>query len=90
MDAVLILVVFAIALLVPFAIAKLWWWFWFWVAIGATLGITEALSFFITGKTISQKFWAWRKTAPKWQKVWIFIGMIGFWAFLMIHLFFQG
>lgn len=89
MDAVIIIVVFVLCLGVPFALAKLWWWFFFWVAIGTILGITEAVSYFVTGKTISQKFWKWRETAPKWKKWLIFGGMVVFWCYLLGHLFLE-
>ena len=88
MDAV-ILILALLALTIPFAIAGLWWWFWLWVAIAGVLGITELLAALITGKTISQRFWAWRKdpNTPNWQKWLILGGMIAFWAYLLIHLF---
>ena len=86
MDAILILLVFGL-MVIPWIVFKLWWWVWFWVAIGSILGITELLSYFITGKTISQQFWAWRKQAKTWQKVLILVGMVVFWLFLILHLF---
>ena len=89
MDAVIVIAVFLLALGVPFAIAGLWWWFAFWWAIGATLGITEIISKVVTGRTISQRFWDWRKkaTTPKWQIRLIFGGMVVFWGYLLCHLF---
>ena len=89
MDAILILLVFGL-MVVPWIIFNLWGWVWFWVAIGLVLAISELISYIRTGKTLSQTFWAWRKQAKVWQKILILVGMIGFWAFLVIHLFLQG
>lgn len=88
MDAV-VLILAILALCVPFAIAKLWWWVGFWVGLSVLLGIIEAAAFFITGKTISQKFWAWRRdpATPKWLKWTVLGGMIGFWIYVVLHLF---
>ena len=89
MDAVLLILAFALFLLLPFAIAKLWMWFWFWVTIGVSLSIFEIIAYLKTKKTLSQQFWSWiaDDTIPKWKKIIIFIGMVGFWGFLLIHLF---
>lgn len=86
MDAIILIAVFLV-FIVPFIIAKLWWWVAFWGAIALVLGGFELASFLITGKTISQRFWAWKKTAPKWQKYLILGGMISFWTYLICHLF---
>ena len=88
MDAIL-LILALLALAVPFAIAKLWWWVGFWLILAGVLGIVEGVSALVTGKTISQQFWAWRRNpaTPKWQKWAIFVGMIAFWIFLLCHLF---
>jgi len=88
MDAVL-LILAILALCVPFALAKLWWWVYFWAGLSALLGILELTSFLVTGKTISQQFWKWRKdpATPKWQKWLIFGGMIAFWVYVICHLF---
>jgi hypothetical protein len=88
MDAI-VLILALLALAVPFVLAKLWWWFWFWIVLAGVLAIFEGLAFFITGKTISQQFWAWRKdpNTPAWKKWLIFGGMIAFWIYLLCHLF---
>jgi len=90
MDAIILLAVFA-AMIVPFIIAKLWWWVGFWISIAVMLSITELASYLITHKTISQRFWAWRKSShtPAWQKWSIVIGMIIFWGYLICHLVFE-
>ena len=89
MDAVIIIAVFLIALGVPFALAGLWWWFGFWWIIGGTLGICELISKLLTGKTISQQFWVWKDDpkTPAWKKWLIALGMVGFWGYLICHLY---
>ena len=87
MDAVKIIIVFLIALGIPFALAGLWWWLVFWVCVGSLLGIYELISKLVTGKTISQKFWVWKETAPAWKKWSIGVGMVIFWAYLLCHLY---
>ena len=89
MDAVLLIGAFALLLIVPFALAKLYFWMWFWLGIALLLAAGEGISFFTTGKTMSQKFWAWRRdqTVPMWKK-WLILGGMGvFWIFLLGHLF---
>lgn len=91
MDAIIILAVFLLCLGVPYAIAGLYWWFGFWWLIGGTLAISELIAKLKTGKTISQMFWVWKDNpkTPKWKKVFILFGMIGFWAYLLMHLYFK-
>ena len=87
MDAIL-LILALLALSVPFIIAKLWWWVGFWICLSIVLAIFELIAYLVTGKTISQMFWYWRKNIAKpWQKWLIFGGMIAFWAYLLCHLF---
>ena len=89
MDAIIILAVFLLCLGVPFGLAGLWWWFGFWWLIGGVLAITELVSKLVTGKTISQRFWDWRKNpaTPGWKKGLILGGMVVFWGYLLCHLF---
>ena len=87
MDAVL-LILALLSISVPFMLAKLWWWVGFWIALSIVLAIVEIAAKVITGRTISQQFWDWRKTnPPKWQKWLILGGMILFWIYLLCHLF---
>jgi len=87
MDAIL-LILALLAVSVPFIIAGLWWWFWFWIALSIVLAIFELSAFLVTGRTISQQFWNWRKNVAKpWQKWLIFGGMVAFWIYLLTHLF---
>ena len=88
MDAVKVIGIF-ILMVIPFIIAKLWWWVGFWVILGVLLGIVELVSVLVSGKTISQRFWKWRKKTEtsKWLVYTMLAGMILFWAYLMCHLF---
>ena len=87
MDAV-VLILALLALSVPFVLAKLWWWFWFWIALAVVLAVFELVAFIVTGKTISQQFWAWKNIETnRWKKWFIFWGMIAFWIYLLCHLF---
>lgn len=87
MDAVL-LILALLSISIPFIIAKLWWWVGFWITLSIILAIVELAAKIITGKTISQQFWAWRKDVDKaWQKWLIFGGMTAFWIYLLCHLF---
>lgn len=87
MDAVK-LIVALLFLMVPFALAGLWWWVYTWAAIAIVLALMELISYLKDKKTISQKFWAWWKTGAVWKKVLIISGMILFWAYLILHLVF--
>ena len=88
MDAVILIAAF-LAMIVPWVIAGLWWWVGFWLVIASALAIAEALSFFITGKTLSQKFWAWKddELTKAWKKWLILAGMLVFWTYLILHLY---
>jgi hypothetical protein len=87
MDAVL-LILALLSISVPFIIAKLWWWVGFWVTLSIILAIVEIAAKVITGKTISQQFWAWRRDVGKpWEKWFVFLGMTAFWIYLLCHLF---
>ena len=87
MDAIL-LILALLSLAVPFVLVKLWWWVGFWIILALVLAIVELAAKIITGKTISQQFWAWRKNESKpWQRWLILGGMIAFWIYLLTHLF---
>ena len=90
-DAIKLIIIFLCTLGIPFLIIKLFWWFWFWVAIAVVLTVTELGAKKLTGKTISTKYWDWRKDprTTLWQKVMIVTGMIAFWTYLILHLLFE-
>ena len=52
-----------IAIVVLVGILALWWrlkwWRWFWIALVALLGGFELTAKLVTGKTLSQQFWAY-------------------------------
>lgn len=87
MDAVL-LILALLSISIPFIIAKLWWWVGFWITLSIVLAIVELAAKIITGKTISQQFWKWRKEEAKWWQKWLILGgMVAFWIYLLCHLF---
>jgi hypothetical protein len=88
MDAIILIAVFIITLALPFAFAGLWWWFWFWISLAALLGIFELAAYLKTKKTLSQLFWDWKDnhSVGKW---WILAGLIGFWTYFLLHLYFK-
>jgi len=87
MDAV-ILILALLVVSIPFVIANLWWWFYFWLTLSGVLAIFELTAKIVTGGTISQQFWTWRKNIAKpWQKWLLFGGMVAFWVYLLTHLF---
>ena len=90
-DAIKLIGVFLVTLGIPFLLFQLFTWFWFWVAIAVVLTGFEFGSKAITGKTISTKFWDWRKkpTTKTRDKVIVIGGMIGFWTYLILHLLFE-
>ena len=88
MDAVL-LILELMAVSVPYMLAGLWWWVGFWLLLSAVLAIVEIAAKVITGRTISQQFWDWRRNpaTPAWKKWTILGGMIAFWIYLLAHLY---
>ena len=88
MDAIL-LILALLSVSVPFIIAKLYWWVGFWLILAGVLAIVELTAKIVTGKTISQQFWAFRKDSNtlKWKLWLIFGGMTIFWIYLLCHLF---
>lgn len=63
MDAVIAVMAVA-AFILAFWRIGLWRWFWFGLAI--YLGLFELGAKLITGRTISQQYWAWAQTSPWW------------------------
>ena len=92
-DEVIFITCLIVFLVGPFAIFGLWWWAGMMAFIGATVGITELIAKLVTGKTISQQFWAWSiKTNAEGKKInvwkaWLIIGCLCVgWGSLMWHL----
>ncbi len=63
MDAIIAVIAIAI-LLLAFHLAKLHWWVWFWTGMIALLGSFELGAKLVTGKTLSQQFWAYSLANP--------------------------
>jgi hypothetical protein len=87
------IVVMLSALILPFAFFKLWWWLAMMVTIGVVFGIFEATSYFKTGHTLSQKFWAWsiaKDENGKYTNRGKALALLGTlftgWVMLLIHL----
>ena len=55
MDAIVALAAFGFLI---FSFFKIGWWRWFWIAQAVLLGGFELGAKIVTGKTISQQFWA--------------------------------
>ena len=60
------------------------YWGYLWLTIAAVLALWEAIAKIRTGKTLSQRYWAW--TAPKWLKVLVAALPVVGAAGLMVHL----
>lgn len=61
------------ALVAVLALGSLWlafrrigWWRWFWGGLAVYLGGFELTAKLVTGKTLSQQYWAWAVTSPWW------------------------
>jgi len=88
MDAVIAVVAF-LALIVPFLLAKLWGWVALWIAIALVLGVVEGGSYLTTRRTISQRFWEFRRQHRLFS--WVLIGlMTAAWLGLVAHLLWKG
>jgi hypothetical protein len=68
---------------ISFAIAGLWWWFWFFMSVGVCLCVGEALSYRITGHSLSEEFWEMKSRK---MKIIIITAWLGFALYLAAHL----
>ena len=85
MSDALVAVLVISALVAVFMWAGLPGWAWLWLAIAGVVGIAELWAKLATGKTLSQRFWAFRKEHPKTS--WWLIGALTLaWVGLLIHL----
>ena len=83
-DALIALLVIG-ALFLIFWLAGLHGWAWLWLAIAGVVGIAELWAKLATGKTLSQRFWAYRKEHP--VRAWMLIGVLTLaWVGLLVHL----
>jgi len=73
------------ALFLIFWLAGLHGWAWLWLAIAVVVGIAELWAKLLTGRTLSQHFWAYRKAHP--VRTWMLIGVLTLaWIGLLGHL----
>jgi hypothetical protein len=82
------LIVFDAILIAICGICHQWWWMNFFISITLLVLIFEGLSYLITGKTISQHWWAWSEKKPK-QALWSLGALVSFLLamnFLALHL----
>ena len=63
MDAVVALACVGLLLL---AFWRIGWWRWFWWSLAMLLVIWEVAAKLVTGKTLSQQYWAWSMTSDWW------------------------
>ncbi len=82
---IIFIIVLATGFLVPSAIFQQWWLFGTFLLFFTCFGIVEWLADKFTGKTVSQHFWALKKTNKKaaWT---IAIAMMVGWLSLLWHL----
>lgn len=60
-------------------------WDWFIISIAILVVIWELASRLITGKTLSEHFWAYNQSHPK--KKWVYLGLLALvWIGLLVHL----
>lgn len=60
-------------------------WAWLWLGILAAVVIAEVVSKLRTGRTISQRFWAWKAHHP--TLAWLFTGgLLAVWLLFLAHL----
>ena len=81
-------VMFVIVMLLPMILAgvfKMWTLFIVFTTFNVIFGITEVVSKKITGKTVSQNFWAFKTTHPV-KALLICISMAIMWSCLILHL----
>lgn len=82
------LIVFDLILIVICFLCHQGWWGFFFIGITALVGIFEILSYIITGKTISQHWWAWEteNTTMKWAALGALVAFLLAINSLAIHL----
>lgn len=82
------LIVFdAILIAICFICSQLWWAYFF-IGITLLVLIFEGVSYWLTGKTISQHWWAWSKTNSKmaWWSLGALLSFLLAMNFLALHL----
>lgn len=85
MGDVLFVLGFLALLIGPWILYKMYLWAWTLGIIGVVLGIGEGISALMTGKTLSQTFWAFSQQNPLGAIV-ISASLIIAWMMLLLHL----
>lgn len=81
-DTIVICLIFLVAFI---AFRGVGIWSWFLLALGALIGLGEVASLAVTGKTLTQTFWAFHQANP--TQGWLLIALIGIAScLLMVHL----
>lgn len=82
---IIFVVLLAGGMLIPSLVAKQYWLFSVFLVFFFCFGIIEWIATAKTGKTVSQKFWAYGKEHPvgKWI---VLSGMLVAWLALLVHL----
>ena len=71
------LITFDVILIAICGFSHQWWWMNFFIGITALVGIFETTSYILTGKTISQHWWAWSQTSKK-TAIWSLAALLSF------------
>ena len=82
-EALPIIVLFGL-LLGPAAYFGQWWLFAVFLAFGLIFGIIEVVSIKVSGKSVSQHFWALKDKSPR-KAIIILVCMVVAWGLLILH-----
>jgi len=86
-EEVIFIIILLVGLVAPFLIFQLWWWAVTMGTIALIVALSEIISKLVTGKTISQQFWAWSITVGNRWKAWLLLGSLQVaWLALLWHL----
>jgi len=83
--ALVVMFVWMLFLILPSILAKDIFWSVFWTSMLVLLGATEALSFVLTGQTLTSRF----EAMSLLSKLCMALGFSGFNIYLIGHLFFK-
>lgn len=86
MDAVIILVIFIVTLIGPFTLLGLKYWAYFWITVALALAVWEWVVYVRKGKTLSQRFWTWKRSHKK-ESWYVLAALLAFWLALLGHLY---
>lgn len=78
------IIILFLSLLIPAALFGQWWLFIVFLVFGICFGLIEFISDKLSGMTVSQHFWALKKSNKKGALI-ITIFMVLAWAMLIFH-----